>query len=216
MKHYHFPACAAALAAVSALTACSSGGISVKVEQNGSAYEITACGMAAAFPEGWTVLTGDEVYEMMITEGETDYSDAESLKSAFEAAGTSYVFYAENAGKTAHVNITALSLDAEESDADTLSLRDYAQTTHNTTVLGWQMDGYALSDTGFDAAVVGGTDGFLSQCDVYSDETLETLLLSQQEFIFEFDGCYCSLQTYAKTDTEKAEVAEILAGITAK
>lgn len=207
-------AAAAAIFTAITLTACSGNAPSATVKKNGAVSETDTCGMNITFPEGWTVLTGDDIYEKILADNDTGYSDAESLKKAYEKSGTSYVFYAENADKSAQMNITALELTPpEESGIEQLTLEEYAQTNHNDTLLGFQMDGYTLDNTGFTPVSIGGNDGFLSQCDVYTDDTL---LMGQQEFTFEYGGCFCSLQAYYQTADTGVQVSAIIGGITAK
>ena len=111
------------------------------------------------------------------------------------------------------MNITALEITTDENGAGQLSLEEYAQTNHNDTLLGFQIDGYALDNTGFAPTEIGGSSGFLSQCDVYTDDTL---LMGQQEFTFEYGGCFCSLQAYYHTADTGVQVSAIIDGITSE
>lgn len=206
-------AAAAAILTAITMTACSGNTPSATVKKNGADSEAATCGMNITFPEGWTVLTGDDIYEQIFADNDTGYSDAGSLKSAYEDSGTTYVFYAENADRSAQMNITALKITPDESGAEQLSLEEYAQTNHNDTLLGFQMDGYTLDNTGFTPMSIGGNDGFMSQCDVY---TGDTLLMGQQEFTFEYGGCFCSLQAYYHTADAGIQVSSMIGGITAK
>ena len=205
-------AAAAAILTAVTMTACSGNAPAATVRKNGAESDTATCGMKITFPEGWTVLTGNDIYEKILADNDTGYSDAESLKSAYEKNGSSYIFYAENADKSAQMNITALEITTDENGAGHLSLEEYAQTNHNDTLLGFQIDGYTLDNTGFTPMNIGGNDGFLSQCDVYTDDTL---LMGQQEFTFEYGGCFCSLQAYYHTADTGVQVSAIIDGITA-
>ncbi len=208
-----FTAAAAAIITAIALTACSGEVPSASVKNTDSSAEASTCGMNITFPEDWEVLTGDDIYEKIMEENDTGYTDAQELKEYFESSGNSYIIYAENSDKTAQINITALKITADETTGEQLSLQEYAQTNHNDTLLGWQIDGYTLDNTGFGESSVGGKSGYTSMCDVYSDDTF---LLGQSEFTFEYGGCFCSLQLYYHTAEAAERANEIIAGITAQ
>lgn len=194
-----------------ALTGCS-GTVGASVRKTGSGTEASSCGMKLSFPEDWTVLSGDDIYQSLLDNNDTGYTDASELRKAYESGGTSYVLYAENADRSAQINMTALKPTEDDISAGVMSLEDYARTNHNNSLLDWQMSGYTLENAVFESSTAGNNEGWRSACDVYLDGEL---IMGQVEFTFEYGGCFCSLQTYYHTPGAGEQAAQIISGITA-
>lgn len=203
---------AAAVLMTITLTACSGNTVTASLKKTDSSAEVTACGMKISFPAEWEVLTGDDVYQMLFENSSGSYTDARALKESYTKNGASYVVYAATPDQTAMVTLTTLEITADESTGEQLSLEEYAQTNHNNSLLGWQIDGYTLQNTSYESTDIGGNSGWQSSCEVYTDETL---LMGQSEFTFEYAGNFCSLQVYYHTAEAGEAASGVISGITA-
>lgn len=206
-------AVAAALLAAISLTACSGSKPAAVLKNTDTSADVTACGMEIQFPTDWEVLVGDDVYDKLFENSSGSYADAEKLKESYTSNGASYLLYAASPDQTAMITLTTLEITADESTGEQLTLEEYARTNHNNSLIGWQMDGYTLENTGFESQTTGGADGWNSKCEVYTDDQL---LMGQSEFTFEYGGSFCSLQTYYHTSEAGGEISSIVSGITAK
>lgn len=206
-------AAAAALFATISLTACSNGKPEAALKKTDVSADVTTCGMSIQFPADWEVLVGDDVYDKLFENSSGSYADAGKLKESYTANGAAYLLYAANPDQTAMITLTTLEITADETTGEQLTLEEYARTNHNNSLVGWQMDGYTLENTGFESQNIGGADGWNSSCEVYTDDQL---LMGQSEFTFEYGGSFCSLQTYYHTPAAGEDIASITGGITAK
>ena len=154
---------AAAVLMTITLTACSGNTVTASLKKTDFSAEVTACGMKISFPAEWEVLTGDDVYQMLFENSSGSYTDARALKESYTKNGASYVVYAAAPDQTAMVTLTTLEITADESTGEQLSLEEYAQTNHNNSLLGWQIDGYTLQNTSFESADIGGHRGTVQQ-----------------------------------------------------
>lgn len=204
-------AAAAFLTAIS-LTACSGSAPTATVKKTENSVQAVTCGMNIPFPADWEVLTGDDIYDKLFENSPGNFADAKELKKSCENNGSSYIVYAADPSRTALISLTSLKKIPDENTGESLSLEEYARTNHNDSLLGWQIDGYTLRNTGFENKTIGGADGWESRCEVSTDETL---IMGQSEFMFEYSGCFCSLQVYYQTPDAGEQTAGIISGITA-
>lgn len=204
-------AAAAFLTAIS-LTACSGNSPGATVKKTESSAQAVTCGMNIPFPADWEVLTGDDIYNKLFENSPGNYADAKELKKSYENNGSSYIVYAADPSQTAMISLTTLKITPDENTGESLSLEEYARTNHNDSLLGWQIDGYTLQNTGFENKTIGGADGWESRCEVFTDDAL---IMGQSEFTFEYSGCFCSLQVYYQTPDAGEQTAGIISGITA-
>lgn len=206
-------AAAAALFTTIALTACSGSKPAATLKKTDASADVTTCGMEIQFPADWEVLVGDDVYDKLFENSSGSYADADKLKESYTADGAAYLLYAASSDQTAMITLTTLEITADENTGEQLTLEEYARANHNNSLIGWQIDGYTLENTGFESQTTGGADGWNSRCEVYTDDQL---LMGQSEFTFEYGGCFCSLQTYHHTPEASSAIAEIISGISAK
>lgn len=204
-------AAAAFLTAIS-LTACSGSAPGATLKKTESSAQAVTCGMNIPFPADWEVLTGDDIYDKLFENSPGNYADTKELKKSYENSGSSYIVYAADPSQTAMISLTALKITPDENTGESLSLEEYARTNHNDSLLGWQIDGYTLQNTGFENKTIGGADGWESRCEVFTDDAL---IMGQSEFTFEYSGCFCSLQVYYQTPDAGEQTAGIISGITA-
>ena len=204
-------AAAAFLTAIS-LTACSGNAPSATLKKTESSAQAVTCGMNIPFPADWEVLTGDDIYNKLFDNSPGNYADVKELKKSYENSGSSYIVYAADPSHTAMISLTTLKITPDENTGESLSLEEYARTNHNDSLLGWQIDGYTLQNTGFENKTIGGADGWESRCEVFTDDAL---IMGQSEFTFEYSGCFCSLQVYYQTPDAGEQTAGIISGITA-
>ena len=188
-------ACAAAMLALT-LTACSGRTALVSVE--GSAASFPELKASAHFPEGWSVYSGDDIYEQIFKAYSDGYSDAAELKSFMEESGLDYLVYAAAPDSSAIVTVTVqdMSDDAEE---DKTTVSEYIHQRHDTTVINYQASGYGIKDGFCDDHTAAGVQGVLSHYEIYSSE--EEFVIGQSEFAAEVgDNMYLMQFCYSTTE----------------
>ena len=203
---------AAALFAALSLTACSGNGPDAALKKTDSALEVYACGMKIPFPSDWEVLTGDDVYEKLY-ENSTGYKDVKELKENYTGNGAAYLMYAASPDSTTIFSLTSLKITPDGNSGERLDLEEYSRTNHNDSLIGWQMDGYSLRNTGFGMTEMGGNSAWESRCEVYTEDSL---LMGQTEYTFEYGECFCSLQSYYHTPEAGESASAVIGSISAQ
>ncbi len=187
------------------LTACS-GSNSPKVNANGNRITLSDAKTAIEFPEGWTVLTGEEMYKDILKASSGDNLD--KMIEEFEANGLYYLTSAYSMKDVTFVTVSAQDMTPADGE-DRVTVEDYARSVHDSSIFDFLASGYKTGDdSSFGEAQYGGKDGYLSHFELFSGEGDE-FLLGFTEFYFEQDINVYTIQIcYYKQ--ESAPVAEQL------
>lgn len=180
-----------------------------KVTVNGNAADVSLAGVRVEFPEGWEILTGNDIYEITFSRAPDEYGSADELKKDLEDNGERYIVYAESPDENA---LALLSSQPLEGSADEeLTVGSLARTVHDTTVFEYRVNGY-YTESSLTEETRGGVSGWLSDIKIFEEQGAE-VLSEQREFIFEKDMTAFSLKIFASgavdEQTQKISISAI-------
>ncbi|MGN0650640.1 MAG: hypothetical protein ACI4KM_09415 [Oscillospiraceae bacterium] len=208
---------AAAALLIMTLCACASGEISAKYSDN--TLTVPAASIKLDIPEGWTVSTGDKVYEGIIRDSGGVFADSAELKKSAKEQGISYIAYAQSPDSSVIMTISVHDMKAAEHTEGYTYLdgRDYAQSVHDGIIFDYQMEGCSTRGTGeFIEDNFGGLDGWLSHFEMYQPtDGADVYVLGQYELMTQHnDFMYMIQLCYAQGFEETAREVVYSAGRT--
>lgn len=187
------------------LSGCSD---AAEVALDGSTAAIPAAGIAIEFPDNYTVITGDEIYQTL--GGALSYSaTAEEIKAEYEENGISYLVHATDGSDI--IVASAQDMTPDE-DTERTTLEDYARQVHDTTIFEYYASGYRTTEnTSLSEASYGGKDGWVSFFEVTTaptDGEEPQFVIGYIEFMFESgDDIYC-IQVGLPQQTDREAAAQ--------
>lgn len=185
------------------------------VTAEGNKVTFNEMGTSALFPEGWTVYTGDALYEQIYRSYADSFSSAEEMKELLEESGLEYLAYglSEDLGSIVTVSVQDMTADtAEEYDS---TAEEYARTVHDSTVFSYQASGYRISGSGFSQETYGGNTGYLSRFEAISTDEEQAFVIGMSEFMFEKGTDMYSIQIVYSAAEDKAEALSVLESMSA-
>lgn len=195
--------CAAALL----LCGCSADDTAVAIVGNTAVVS----GAEISFPEGWTVTSGDALYEQM---AEQAGCTAEELRTSYDEAGLTY--YAQASSGDYAVMAVISSLDMTLEDGEQTTLADYARTVHDSTIFEYLASGYKTGkDSSFGEVEYGDKQGWLSCFEVFSADEEPQFMLGFSEFFFQQESCIYTIQVCYFDADKKAEAMSVIETISA-
>ena len=187
------------------LTACS-GSRTPDVKVDGNNITLSNTGAVVSFPEGWTILTGNEMYKDILKASDGD--DLQKMIEEYEADGLYYLTSAYSMSDATFVTVAAQDMSPANGD-ERVELADYARTVHDSTIFDFLASGYKTGDdSSFGEAQYGEKKGYLSHFELFSGET-DDFIFGFTEFYFEHEiNVYTVQICYYKQDS--ATVADKL------
>lgn len=154
------------------------------VTLNGNTVKINAVDLSVAFPEDFSILTGDEVYNALYQGISSDVGSAEDLKKSLEEDGTHYL--AQATGTWAVAVITTQKMTPDDGEGR-VSLEVYTRRVHDTSIFEYYASGYKTNSdvTSLTEETIGGRSGYLSHFEVVSDDETPQFIFGLYEFFFE-------------------------------
>ncbi|MDE6030325.1 MAG: hypothetical protein K2G32_01730 [Oscillospiraceae bacterium] len=96
---------------------------------DGSAVIIDSAELRLDIPEGWSAMTGKDIYEEIYPQYSDSFDSAEDLKKAFEELGEEYIAYAVSGDSSAILLVTVQDMTSDTGERPTLE--KLARTVHN-------------------------------------------------------------------------------------
>lgn len=198
--------CALALAGVIFMSGCAA---KESASMDGNDVIIMSAQLRLNIPEGWSAMTGKDIYEEIYPQYSGEFDSAEDMKKALEEMGEQYIAYAVSEDSTALLLVTAQDMTGGE---ERPSLEALARTLHNDTLFDYQASGYRTgSNSVFDLTEIGGLEGWLSFFELYiSDEEEPRFEIAQEMFMFELDSDVYSVQLIYSDKDSGLELGNML------
>lgn len=188
---------------------------SAEVTADGNSVTLPEAGITIDFPEEYSVLTGDEIYESL-SGAMSSSASAEELKAEYEESGMRYLVQATNGIDI--IVVTAQDMTPDE-DTERTTLADYARQVHDTTIFEYYASGYRTSEnTSLAKATYGGKDGWVSFFEVMlpSEDAKPEFLIGYIEFMFENGADIYSIQIGMQQQTDRDTATEMFEWIKAQ
>ena len=181
---------------------------SAEVTADGNSVTLPEAGITIDFPEEYSVLTGDEIYESL-SGAMSSSASAEELKAEYEESGMRYLVQATNGIDI--IVVTAQDMTPDE-DTERTTLADYARQVHDTTIFEYYASGYRTSEnTSLTEATYGEKDGWVSFFEVTEGAEKGSepeFVIGYIEFMFEEGADIYSIQVGLPEQTDKTTAAE--------
>ncbi len=186
-----------------------------EVTADGNSISLPNAGITLNFPDEYSVLTGNEIYETFSGAMSFDIS-AEELKKSSEENGLRYLAHATNG-----IDIIVISAQDMIPDEDTErpTLADYARQVHDTTIFEYYASGYrTTSNTSLTEASYGGKDGWVSFFEVILplEDADPEFVIGYIEFMFEEGADIYSIQIGMQQQTDHDTAAKAFEWIKAE
>ncbi len=199
-----------ALCAVIALAGCAK---AAEVTADGNSVTLSDAAVTIDFPQEYTVIVGDRIYEVL-SGSMSSYSSAEELKAEYEESGIRYLAQATD-GNTIIV-VSAQDMTPDE-DTERTTLDDYARQVHDTTIFEYYASGYRTTEnTSLTEAAYGGKDGWVSFFEVITPEDESQFVIGYIEFMFEQGSDIYSIQIGLPEQTDRDTAAQMFEWIKAE
>ncbi|MBQ9946752.1 MAG: hypothetical protein IJO91_00045 [Oscillospiraceae bacterium] len=195
------------------LTGCAGNAPAVTVE-NGRA-ELPAISAAVQFPEGWSIYTGDALYEQIYKSYSDSFSSPEEMQELLAESGLTYLAYGCSADLDSIVNISVQDMSADVSEYYDLTTEEYAHTSHDSTIFSYQASGYKVNDSDFSEKTLGEHSGYLSRFEISSTDEQAQFVIGMSEFMFDHDGDVYTIQVCYSNEDSKTEALSVLDNFTA-
>lgn len=181
---------------------------SAEVTADGNSVTLPEAGITIDFPEEYSVLTGDEIYESL--SGAMSLSaSAEELKAEYEESGMRYLAQATDGSTIIVVSAQDMTPDK---DTERTTLADYARQVHDTTIFEYYASGYRTTgNTSLTEATYGEKDGWVSFFEVTEaaeEGSDPEFVIGYIEFMFEEGADIYSIQIGLPEQTDKTAAAE--------
>lgn len=182
-------------AAAALLMAGCSADTGVRVEDNAAVIE--EAGLRLDIPEGWSVMTGKDIYEEIYPKYSDGFESADELRKAIEEAGERYAVYA--APEDGSTVLLAAAQEVSPEEGEKPELEKLARSLHDGTLFEYQASGYRTgSNSVFEKTELAGQAGVLSFFELYlpSEDGGEEprFEIAQELFMFELGEDVWSIQ----------------------
>lgn len=180
------------------------------VTSNDGGYTIDALSVSVAVPEGWSALTGDELYEAVYNTYNDGFESPEDMQELMALDGLQYLLYLydESTGSAVTVSVQDMTVGEESPTAE-----EYARSVHDTTLFTYMANGYTTNGTGaFSEAELGGLSGYLSEYQLF-DPTDDSFMLGGAEFMTQQGDNMYSFQAIYGTEEAMESTLAVLNGI---
>lgn len=201
-----------ALAAAAVLAAGCSAEADVRVEEN--AAVIDAAGLRLDIPDGWSVMTGNDIYNEIYPKYSDGFGSAEELRGAVEEAGERYIVYAAPEDGSAVLLAAAQEISGGN---ERPALEKLARSLHDGTLFEYQAGGYRTgSNSVFEQTELAGHDGILSFFELYfprddgRDASEPQFEMAQELFMFEAGDDVWSVQLICSDKENVLRIEDIL------
>lgn len=201
-----------AICAIMTLSGCAG---SAEVTADGNSVTLTEVGITIDFPEEYSVLTGNEIYETL-SGSMSSYSTSEELKKQSEENGIRYL--AQATCDSTIIVVSAQDMTPDE-DTERTTLADYARQVHDTTIFQYYASGYRTTEnTSLTEASYGGKDGWVSFFEVLqpAEDAESEFRIGYIEFMFEQGSDIYSIQIGFLEQTDFDTAAEMFEWIKAQ
>ena len=180
------------------------------VTADGNRVSLPDAGISIDFPEEYSVLIGDDIYDSLSGVAPED------AKKENEENGLRYLVQATNDSNI--IFISAQDMTPDEDTERTL-LADYARQVHDTTIFEYYASGYrTTSNTSLTEASYGGKDGWVSFFEVIlpiEDDDPE-FIIGYIEFMFENGNDIYSIHVGMQQQTDRDTAAKMFEWIKAQ
>ncbi len=178
---------------------------------DGNAVIIESAELRLNIPEGWSAMTGKDIYKEIYPQYSDEFDSAEDMKNALEEMGERYIAYAVSEDSAALLVVTVQEMDGGTEERP--DLEGLARTVHNDTLFDYLASGYRTgSNSVFELTEIGGREGWLSFFELYMSEEEEPRFeLAQEMFMFELDGDVYSFQLIYSDKDSGLKIGEMLA-----
>ncbi len=190
------------LAAVTTLSGCSSVGI------KDGAVTLKKADIRISFPEGFSVVTGSEMYKRLAEKSGGEYADGAELKKECKQSGQEYLALAET--EDGSVVCTVSAYDTVNSDGDEITASELARVTHDSTIFGYLAGGFSTGDnSSFTESTAAGKSAWISHFELLTGEGGE-FVLGQTEYTISSDDKIYSVQVVYSSENSRNTAENIL------
>ncbi len=187
------------LCAIIALSGCAG---TSEVTADGNSVTLTKAGMTIDFPEDYSILIGDEIYESLsgVSPEQAQKDDEENgLRCLVQATNDSNI-----------ILVSAQDMTPDDG-AERTTLADYARQVHDTTIFEYYASGYrTTSNTSLTEASYGGKDGWVSFFEVMLpiEDDDPQFIIGYIEFMFENGNDIYSIHIGMQQQTDRDTAAK--------
>ncbi len=170
---------------------------SVTIEPEGFRFNV---------PEGWSVLTGDDVYQNIYSSYGDGYESADDMKQAMNAEGLNYIVYAASPDNDAMFTVSSQDMTVTGEGVERIPADEYARSAHDSMVFSYQASGYKIQEGSFSEIKIDDAPAYLSHFEILDGSNF---ILGQSETMIESGDLIHSFQICYANDSVKQDALSI-------